>query len=225
MQQVHYEIITSKDGSHSVQIKDTAITFHSTRGAIQESRHIFINAGLYYFKKLHKDRSTIRIFEVGFGTGLNALLTAIEAVSMNTAIEYHSIDLYPLPQNTLSKLNYGKIVNAYDLYKTITQADWGKMVTITSLFNMQKTMADIEHYSFYKKFDVVYFDAFAPNDQPELWTEALFGKICDALNQGGLLVTYCSKSVVQKAMKAVGFIVEKIPGPPGKREILRATKP
>lgn len=163
-----YEIITSDDGSHSLHVKGTEITFHSTKGAIQESRHVFIKAGLLYFKAENPAAKKIRIFEAGFGTGLNALLTAIAAPQIKTAIEYHSIDRNPLPGNILFKLNYAEKLNAFELYKSITQTGWNQLVFITPFFKLNKIEADLTTFSFNGTFDIIYFDAFAPNDQPEL---------------------------------------------------------
>lgn len=219
-----YEIIISGDGSHSLQIKESEITFHSMYGAIQESQHIFIEAGLRYFKTRNPSAKTIKIFEAGFGTGLNALLTAIVAPELKTSIEYYSVDLYPLPNSLFLQLNYADALNAYELYKTITQAGWNQLVFIAPFFKLNKIHADLTGFSFHDKFDIIYFDAFAPNDQPELWTERMFSKIGEALNPRGVLVTYCSKVSVQKALKNAGFVIEKPAGPPGKREMLRAIK-
>lgn len=224
MDQLNYRIITSDDGSQSIQIENTDVTFHSSRGAIQESRHVFIQAGLQFFRENQPLLKKLKIFEVGFGTGLNALLTAIEAPKLKTNIEYHSIDRYPLPDNLFFKLNYSQILNEFELYKTITQTAWNQPVFVTPFFKLNKIKEDLLVYNFKEKYDIVYFDAFAPNDQPELWTEEIFKNIFDGMNSGGVLVTYCSKSIVQKALTAVGFEIEKIPGPPGKREILRAIK-
>lgn len=224
MQKPGYEIIVSDDASHSVQIKNTEITFHSTRGAIQESKHVFIEAGLNFFKDIHPGKKSIKIFEMGFGTGLNALLTAIEAPKIKTSIEYHAIEIHPLPDSLFFRLNYSEILNEFELYKTITQTPWDQLVFFTPFFKLKKIQDDISNHSLQEKFDLIYFDAFAPEDQPELWTDVIFKKVFDALNSGGILVTYCSKSIVQKGLKAVGFTIEKIPGPPGKREILRTIK-
>lgn len=219
-----YSIITSDDGSHSVQISGTDTTFHSRRGAIQESLHVFINAGLVYFHSINPLTKTIKIFETGFGTGLNALLTAIQAPKCIVNIEYHSIDKYSLPEGIFFKLNYAGLLDESELYKAITQTPWNQLVFVTPFFKLKKIQSDLATYSFTEKFDIIFFDAFAPNDQPELWTKEVFERMSGALKDNGILVTYCSKSIVRKALQAAGFIVEKLPGPPGKREILRAMK-
>lgn len=224
MSSIEYEIIKSEDGSNSLQIKNSEITFHSTRGAIQESRHVFINAGLRYFVAQHPKAKQVKIFEVGFGTGLNALLTGIEAPKLNTMVEFHSIDLHPLPESIFFKLNYAEILNKFELYWAITQTSWNQLVFIHSFLKLKKIIGNLTTHVFSEKFDILYFDAFAPNDQPELWTEEIFEKLYLSLNIGSVFVTYCSKSNVQRALQNVGFYIEKLPGPPGKREILRAVK-
>lgn len=224
MNSLDYTIITSKDGSHSLQVLDSSITFHSRHGAIQESLIVFINTGLLYFKNSYPNCRAIKIFEMGFGTGLNALLTAVEASRINTHISYYSIDLHPLPNDLFLKLNYAGLLKVPELYKKITASPWEQPVSITSFFDLNKIESNLLSYSFVEEYDIIYFDAFAPDDQPELWTAEMFTKVYNTLNPGGVLVTYCSKSVVRKNLQAVGFTVEKIPGPPGKREILRAVK-
>ncbi len=224
MNHKEYEIIRCGDGSATLKIKDSEISFHSSHGAIQESQHVFIDAGLKHFKEKHPGFKKIKIFEVGFGTGLNALLTAIQAPKIKTTIEYHAIDLHPLPDDLFFKLNYAEILNEFELFKTITQTPWNQLVFITPFFKLKKIEADLTAYASNEKFDIIYFDAFAPDDQPELWTEDIFKKIFEVLNSRGMLVTYCSKTIVQKALTAVGFTIEKIQGPHGKREILRATR-
>lgn len=224
MDVLKYDIILTEDGSHSVQIRNTEISFHSTKGAIQESAHIFIDAGLRYFKNINPRTKNLKIFEVGFGTGLNALLTAIEAPKLKVNITYQSIDKFPLTDDIFFKLNYADLLGEKELYKIITLTPWNQLVYISPFFKLNKIKAGIEEYTLNEKFDLIYFDAFAPNDQPELWTEEIFSKMYGALNAGGVLVTYSTKSIIQKAMHATGFNIEKLPGPPGKREILRAKK-
>lgn len=219
-----YEIFITTDGSHSVKLKNSAITFHSTHGALQESQHIFINAGLQFFMEKYPEKRKIKIFEVGFGSGLNALLSAICASKYSTDIAYHTIDLHPLQSHIYSKLNYAIILQQQVLYNNIMKARWDTIVPITPLFTINKIHKDLLHLQLNKEFDIVYFDAFASDDQPELWTNAVFTAMYHALNHNGILVTYCSKSLVQKSLKQAGFIIEKLPGPRGKREILRATK-
>ena len=219
-----YEIINTGDGSHTIQIVNRNITFHSTRGAIQESQQVFIDAGFKFFIEKNPAVKNIRIFEMGLGTGLNALLTAIEAQRLQKNIEYHTIDLHPLPFNLFRNLNYAAITGEPELFHNISQCAWNVLKTISPFLKLKKTVAALSDYVFDQKFDIIYFDAFAPNDQPGLWTEETFKKISEAMNENGVLVTYCSKSVVRKALESAGLTVEKIPGPPGKREVIRALK-
>ncbi|GAB3027206.1 tRNA (5-methylaminomethyl-2-thiouridine)(34)-methyltransferase MnmD [Niabella terrae] len=219
---MQYEIILTEDGSHTVRQKESGVSFHSTRGALQESRHVFIESGLEYLLK-HRDAvKKPSVFEAGFGTGLNALLSAMTAAAHGTSLTYTAVEAHPLPVSIFAALNYPQLLGETELYKTITQTPWNQQVYISPFFKLNKTIADIQSYVFSDRFDLIYFDAFAPNDQPELWTAPLFQRFFEALQPGGLLVTYCSKTSVRRDLESVGFRVEKIPGPPGKREIIRA---
>lgn len=167
----------------------------------------------------------VAVFEVGLGTGLNALLTAIAATQKHKEVLYYSIDRYPLPAEIYTKLNYPDLLKAPVLYKAIMQAGWEELLPVAPFFSLQKINGDLSNYTFNRQFDIIYFDAFAPGDQEEMWTENIYGKMYDALHPGGLLVTYCSKGNVRRALVQAGFTVEKLAGPPGKREIIRANKP
>jgi len=219
-----YKIINTDDNSHTIQINNSSVTFHSTKGAIQESNHVFITTGLKWYAKKFPDNTNIRIFEVGFGTGLNALLTAIFAKNFVLNIDYQSIDLFPLSKEVYNKLNFAQILAEEKLYSKIMTATWDEEIQITDLFKLLKINTDFQSFIPRDSFDIVYFDAFAPEDQPELWTEKVFEKVFHFLNKDGVLVTYCSKSIIQKRLKYVGFSLEKLQGPPGKREIIRAIK-
>src|SRR5687767_498598 len=220
------KLILTKDGSHTISIPEMKATYHSLHGAIQESRHVFIEAGL-------KDSGIFDwvgvngILEVGFGTGLNALLTLIEADKNMSRIYYTAIEPYPLNETELNQLNYCEQLNQphyKPLFEKMHQCGWEEMYEITDNFRLTKTKADLLNFSTDNLFYIIYFDAFSPNAQPGLWTKEVFEKLYGMLNEDGILVTYCSKSVVRKAMQAAGFVVEKIPGPWGKREMLRARK-
>ncbi len=219
-----YKIINTDDNSHTIQINNSSVTFHSTKGAIQESNHVFISAGLNWYAEKFPGNTNIRIFEVGFGTGLNALLTATFAKNFALNIEYQSIDLYPLSKEVYNRLNFAQILAEEKLYYKIMTATWNEEIQITDFFNLLKINTDFQSFISREGFDVVYFDAFAPEDQPELWTEEVFKKVFHFLNKCGVLVTYCSKSIVRKRLENAGFSVTKLPGPPGKREIIRAIK-
>ncbi|HEX4373443.1 MAG TPA: tRNA (5-methylaminomethyl-2-thiouridine)(34)-methyltransferase MnmD [Puia sp.] len=218
------EIIITQDGSHSIAIDQTNITYHSRYGAIRESKHVYIESGL---KKLLNQKPCINIFEMGFGTGLNALLTLISAEENNQKIYYETIDKSFLENQLLENLNYCEQLERQDLRSTFIElhnCESGKEISINSFFSFKKSNATLEGYIFSKSFDIIFYDAFAPRAQPELWIEEIFKKLFAALNPNGFLVTYCSKGDVKRAMQAAGFVVEHLPGPPHKREILRAVK-
>lgn len=218
------EIITTDDGSTTIHLPDWNEQYHSTHGAIQEAYHVFIGKGLSYFLE-KKQPKPLEILEIGLGTGLNAFITLLEAEKLNQSINYTGIEAYPVQSSEIELLNYSKQLKGSDEYfKKIHQGDWKKSYKITSLFSITKRkqfFSDIEDEA---SFHLIYFDAFGARVQPELWTEAIFKKMYDALKVGGVLVTYSAKGSVRRAMQAVGFEVERLPGPPGKREMLRASK-
>ncbi|MES1223940.1 MAG: tRNA (5-methylaminomethyl-2-thiouridine)(34)-methyltransferase MnmD [Bacteroidota bacterium] len=221
------EIIITTDGSHSVSIPEMGVTYHSSHGAIQESMHVFIEAGLRYVSANEKKQSNISVLEMGFGTGLNALLTISEAEKNQQKIYYETIELYPLEANIFSSLNYCEQLQRPDLqalFELIHRCPWNTTITVTPYFNFKKRQADLTDFSTNQFFDVVYFDAFAPEKQPLLWTAEVFKKLYGLMHANAVLTTYCSKSVVRKAMTEAGLKVEKIPGPPHKREMVRAVK-
>ena len=217
------QIIVTADGSHTVQLKDRNITYHSHHGAVQESKHVFIEAGF-----LHREKQlpgTLRLFEMGFGTGLNALLTLTEAEKLNKPIVYSAVENYPLTASETGSLNYNEVVpGSKEVFERLHQAEWNKKISITPFFTLNKINADLLAYTFEEPVDLIYYDAFAPTAQPELWTLEVFQKLYALLAPGGVLVTYCSKGDVRRAMMAAGFLVEKLPGPKGKREMVRASR-
>lgn len=195
-------------------------TYHSVNGAITESMHVFINAGLRACSK-----NPLRVFEAGFGTGLNALLTLAEAQKQQIHIEYQSIELYPLDQNLYQSLDYSSSLTVNkDLFMALHIAPWNKKTEIFPGFDLKKIHADLMTVQLDDMFDVVYFDAFSPAVQPGLWTEEIFDKIYKQMNDGGILTTYCAKGIVRRILEKAGFKTERLPGPPGKREMLRAIK-
>ena len=214
----------TSDGSHTIAIPSLQVTYHSKHGAIQESLHVFIEAG--WKQRVTRPDESINILEIGFGTGLNVLLTFMEATTQT--VWYESLEAYPIDMNTAGQLNYCQLMGRPDLRHTYLEmhtGEWNKPLLIAPNFTLCKRHTKLQDYQQPdKKFDLVYFDAFAPNVQPDLWTEEMFRKIFNLLNDGAILVTYCSKGDVRRALKAAGFIVEKIPGPPGKREMVRARK-
>jgi tRNA U34 5-methylaminomethyl-2-thiouridine-forming methyltransferase MnmC len=214
------EIRLTADGSHTIALPDAGITYHSHHGAVGESRHVFIEAGL---QPLFRSATVpIAILEVGFGTGLNALLTLQEARQHQHSVLYTAIELLPLSPAEISQLNYGECLQDQPGFLAIHQACWEEAVAIDPYFTVKKIKTSLLTLKGINNFACIYFDAFSPTHQPELWTEAVFQQMYQLLLPGGLLVTYCSKSVVRKAMMAAGFRVEKIPGPWGKREMVRA---
>lgn len=214
------ELVLTADGSHTLYVPEIDENYHSTHGAVQESKHIFIEAALLFCKK-----TTINILEIGFGTGLNALLTAVEAAKLAKTIHYTTLEKFPIPTKTALQLNYSELTAQNLMFENIQKAEWGKVVEINNGFSINKIECDFTEATFNEKFDLVYFDAFSPEKQPEMWTEKQFLKIYNACNAGAILTTYCAKGVVRRTLQAVGFNVERLPGPPGKREILRAIKP
>lgn len=220
------KIIITEDGSHSIAIPAINVTYHSIHGAIQESMHVFIEAGLRYVINSSTTKQ-LNLLEIGFGTGLNTLLTAIEAEKIGTSIYYVGIEPYPLSNEEVCSLNYCALLGRKDLqddFIKMHQCEWNKSIAVTGNLLIYKSNQKLQSFEENKKFDLIYFDAFAPNAQPELWTKEVFEKLYGMMAAGGILVTYCSKGDVRRAMQAAGFSVEKIPGPPHKREMLRAVK-
>ena len=218
------EILLTQDGSYTVAIPEMNVTYHSIRGALQESIHIYIQSGLQYaLPKVAIE--TISVFEMGFGTGLNALLTMQEAIRLKRRINYYAVELFPLTIEEAKALKQDDQLGTGNLAMQLHEAPWEEEVMINEYFTLYKTNQSLLNLSLNIQFDVVYFDAFAPNDQPELWTEAVFANLFNNLNNNGVLVTYSCKGTVRRIMQAVGFIVNKIPGPIGKAEIVRAIRP
>lgn len=215
------EIRLTADGSHTVAIPGMNVTYHSHFGAIGESMHVYINAGLQPF--LHQPTGDpLTVFEMGFGTGLNVLLTLQQATNNKHHIHYTAVELYPLSHEEILLLNYGRQLDMQEAFLQLHNCDWEKDVCINEYFTLKKIKASLPEINMTNGINCIYFDAFSPTSQPELWTQEIFEKMYNALLPGGALVTYCSKSVVRHAMEAAGFRVEKIPGPWGKREMVRA---
>ena len=214
-------LVLTEDGSHTVSVPDSNLTFHSRHGAIQESKHVFIDAGFRYAKDIFPHEA-LSILEMGFGTGLNAFLTAIEAKAFVEPIRYTSIDAYPLEMVTTTALNYPDKLGHEDIFNAIQLSPWNSSSPIHETFTLEKDIADLLDFRCREQFHLVYFDAFPPQEQPELWTEEVFARLGSCMYPGAALVTYCSKSSVRRAMQAAGWHVEKLPGPRGKREMVRA---
>ena len=216
------EIVVTADGSHTIAVPGMNVSYHSKHGAIQESMHVFIEAGFRYWSAHSKSPDQVSIFEMGFGTGLNAFLTAIEASDKKIKVGYVAVEQYPLVLEEAMRLNYTASLQHEQLFRQIHESKWNQKVAISEFFSLQKTNTSLENFSTDQLFDLIYYDAFAPLAQPELWTAEVFKKLHSMLQPEGILVTYCSKGDVRRAMQAAGFKVEKIPGPPGKREMVRA---
>jgi len=216
-----YDLIITEDGSHTLFVPAIDECYHSTHGAVQESKHIFIEAALKQCAK-----TEIRVLEIGFGTGLNAFLTMIEAERSDKKIHYTSLEKYPVEVGKALQLNYPEAFPTVsrESFELLHTSIWGEEVQIGSNFWLTKIEADFTQFNFNEMFDVVYFDAFSPEKQPEMWSVELFEKIFIQCNTGAVLTTYCAKGVVRRAMQSAGFQVERLPGPPGKRQILRSTK-
>lgn len=210
-------ITNTDDGSATLFVPELNEHYHSTKGARTESQHIFIDMGLKASEALAP-----RILEIGFGTGLNAWLTLEEAERSERNIHYTGLELYPLEWQMIAQLDYAA---NQELFEQLHTAPWQEAVAITPHFTLLKMEVDANKWQTEESFDLIYFDAFAPEKQPEMWSQELFNRLYVLLNDGGILTTYCAKGVIRRLLQAAGFIVERLPGPPGgKREILRARK-
>ncbi|WP_194768500.1 tRNA (5-methylaminomethyl-2-thiouridine)(34)-methyltransferase MnmD [Tamlana sp. I1] len=223
------EIIITSDGSSTIHIPEWDEQYHSKHGAIQEAYHVFIKNGFQYFNELDSSTTNqnISILEIGFGTGLNAFITFIEAKKLNRKIDYFGVEAYPVSFDEVEKLNYSKTLESGqydDVFSKMHNLSWEEKHEITKDFSLTKQKKFFDEIEAINQFNIIYFDAFGARVQPELWTELIFLIMYKALKTGGVLVTYAAKGSVRRAMQAVGFTVERLPGPPGKREMLRATK-
>lgn len=211
----------TEDGSHTLFSVRVGECYHSEHGAIQESEHIFIDSG---WKHCHK--SEPHVLEIGFGTGLNAFLTLLQAEKDQKKTVYTALELYPLEKDRIENLNYSQLLglSKKELFDQLHLVDWNCRVPVTSWFELEKLQADFTKVELSGVYDLIYFDAFSPDKQPEMWTPERFEYLFQHAAQAAVLTTYCAKGVVRRALQAAGFQVERLPGPPGKREILRATK-
>ena len=211
----------TEDGSHTMFVKGLDEPYHSTHGALQESMHVFIKQGLLTVKQ-----SSVRILELGFGTGLNALLTLSQSISLKLDIFYHAVEKYPLMEHEYKQLNYEKLVDHLPkgALHRIHSCPWGEPVQISDRFTLYKEEADFRSMKLSPNINLVYFDAFSPDKQPELWTHEVIGAVGHVSDPGAILVTYSSKGVVRRTLTSCGFAVNKVAGPPGKREMVRAIK-
>ena len=216
------EIEKTADGSPTLYREDIDEHYHSVKGALAESRHVYIDLG---WSKRSASANAISVFEIGFGTGLNAALTAKEALDDATKTIYHSVELFPLPKQTTDILLPFQEEGYKDEFRLVNDAGWGEIVAINPFFTLHKIQDSLLTMDLPQGIDVVYFDAFAPEKQPEMWAPEIFRRLYEAMNPGGILTTYCAKGSIRRMLRDIGFIPERLPGPPGgKREVLRATK-
>ncbi|MBD5176663.1 MAG: tRNA (5-methylaminomethyl-2-thiouridine)(34)-methyltransferase MnmD [Bacteroidales bacterium] len=216
------EIQTTADGSPTLYRSDIDEHYHSVKGAVVESRHVYIESG---WRKAAESFDPVVVFEVGFGTGLNAALTAQTALSAGKKTIYFSVELNPLPKATTDALLPYQGEDYRREFVAVNEAGWDKPTEINPCFTLIKMRADLLEMEFPQNINVVYFDAFAPEKQSEMWGEEIFRKLYDAMTPGGIFTTYCAKGVIRRRLQSVGFITERLPGPPaGKREILRSYK-
>lgn len=217
------ELIISGDGSHSIVSPLFNTLYHSTHGAITESKVVFIDAALNYL--LASNYKSINVFEMGFGTGLNAVLAQQWAEKHQTSLNYHTVEAFPIDLETVYSLNYGTILDCKDIFFHLHEVDWNKSLNISPYFNFCKWNQTIETLEVHQKFDAIFYDAFAPSEQPELWQVPILAKMFDQLYHGGVLTSFCAQGAFKRNLREAGFKVESIPGPPGKREMTRAIKP
>jgi tRNA U34 5-methylaminomethyl-2-thiouridine-forming methyltransferase MnmC len=220
---MHREIQLTADGSHTIAIPEMNTSYHSYHGAIAESRHVFIEAGLLPLIKQSTDQH-IHILEIGFGTGLNALLSIKEATKHQFFVHYTAIEPFPLSREETEQINHGRLLFMEEEGMQLHACAWEQDIHFNEYFTLKKLNRPLLELNLLSPVNCIYFDAFAPVVQPEIWTQPVFERLYSFLTHGGLLVTYCSKSEVRRAMTAAGFTVTKMPGPYGKREMVRATK-
>ena len=225
MENIH--LIQTEDGSSSLLNIALNETYHSTHGAIQESNYVFIKNGLQFFVEKNRAAS-VSVFEVGFGTGLNALLALFFSEGNNMQVDYTSIEAFPVDWEIASQLNYPELLKSetQNYFQQLHQTEWSKEIKVAEKFSLFKVKASLQNFEFLQdQFDVIFFDAFAPNKQPEMWEMPVLEKVIGALKPAGVCVTYCAQGQFKRNLKSLGLRVESLPGPPGKREMVRTIKP
>jgi tRNA U34 5-methylaminomethyl-2-thiouridine-forming methyltransferase MnmC len=215
------ELILTSDGSHTLFVPELNEHYHSIHGAVQESALVYIKNGLEFCAA-----DPLQIFEVGFGTGLNALLTATSKSGKKRIVHYTSIEKFPIPESIINKLNHWNFTGSKErkIFDKIHGAKWGSFEKITQYFYLKKIKCDLVSDKIDGKYDLIYFDAFGPDKQPDIWTGSVLGKISEIALPGGVFVTYSARGELKRQLMSNGFKVEKLPGPPGKREMIRAIK-
>lgn len=217
-------LLSTADGSHSVYSGQFGVTYHSAHGAVTESSHVFLEHGLGFVKFENKP---VAVLETGFGTGLNAFMTLLEAGKAGIEVHYCGLEIYPLDLKAAAALNYPDVLGAVayrDLFLHLHTCEWNRKLSVTPTFSFEKQDTSIVTFVREGAFDVIYFDAFDPQAQPELWTEEVMGRMYHSLRTGGVLVTYCAQGQFRRNLRSAGFTTERLPGPPGKREMTRAIK-
>ncbi len=219
------QIITTRDGSRSLLNAELNETYHSIHGARQESLHVFIKHGLDFVIQQQAKKS-VKILEIGFGTGLNALLTAQYAKENAVSIEYTTLEAFPLNESIWQQLMYAQTESEQEIFYKLHHEPWEQWIEVITGFMLKKINSTLQTISFdHSYFDLVYFDAFAPNKQPEMWELPMLQKTIHALTARGVFVTYCAKGQLKRDLASCGTTVETLQGPPGKREMIRAVKP
>jgi tRNA U34 5-methylaminomethyl-2-thiouridine-forming methyltransferase MnmC len=221
------KIIETEDGSHSLLNESLNETYHSTHGAVQESLHVFVKTGLRFWLDKNKVNE-ISILEVGFGTGLNALLALKESIEQKIKIRYTSLEAFPVSPELVAQLNYPKQIKleqSEKLFQQLHDSGWNIPVAITQDFILEKCEGKIQEMNLGdEKYDLIFFDAFAPAKQPEMWELPVLEKVVHSLRPNGVFVTYCAQGQLKRNLKSLGLLVESLPGPPGKREMVRAVR-
>ncbi|MBL7934625.1 MAG: tRNA (5-methylaminomethyl-2-thiouridine)(34)-methyltransferase MnmD [Bacteroidia bacterium] len=217
--------LVTDDHSHTLFSERFKATYHSTRGAISESKHVFIQNGLQYVHEQFQLKE-ISILEIGFGTGLNCFLTYLYAKVNALKINYQSIEAYPVPISEADQLNYTNEFSEHEkvVFNQMHMQEWNRVGQITDLFSLTKHLCLVEEFQSQQQFDVIYFDAFSPSEQPELWTEAIFTKMYNLLKVNSVLVTYSAQGQMKRNMRAAGFKVQSLTGALGKREMTRGLR-
>jgi tRNA U34 5-methylaminomethyl-2-thiouridine-forming methyltransferase MnmC len=215
------ELTITSDGSHTIYVPELDEHYHSVHGAVQESVFIFVNNGFEFCKA-----NPVSVLEIGFGTGLNALLTAIRTASGKREVNYTSVEKYPVDSKIISSLNHHEFAgeNGREIFNLIHSSPWNISVNICNNFKLKKIETDFTKEQLTGRYDLIYFDAFGPDKQPEMWTSKMFAGISDVTNKNGIFVTYSAKGDVKRNLKTCGFDVTLLPGPPGKRQMIRAVK-
>lgn len=217
------KIITTEDGSHSLFDEDLNETYHSTRGARGESLHVFIQEGLEHWSGQNKKKA-VQVLEVGMGTGLNAFLTANWATENRKQIHFSTLEPFPIAKEFFERLNYANTIEEKDLLVRIHESQWESFVSVSPFFEFYKTAKRLESFTTSMTYDIIYYDAFAPSKQPEVWSLENLQKCYQLLNQGGVLTTYCAQGQFKRNLLQAGFVVETLQGAMGKKEMVRASR-